>query len=84
MTKIKRKGDHLEDDQRRKFIEELIHYFEVERDERIGTIAAQELLNFFLENVGAELYNKGIADAKSTLKAKFEDLQYDLDDLLDT
>ena len=84
MTNIKRKGDHLGDEQRRQFIQELVHYFEEERDEKIGTIAAQELLSFFLERVGAELYNKGILDAKNTLRTKLEDLQYDLDDLLDT
>ena len=84
MTIIKRKGDHLGDEQRGQFIQELIHYFEKERDEKIGTIAAQELLTFFLEKLGAELYNKGIIDAKNTLKTKVEDLQYDLDDLLDT
>ena len=80
---MRRKGDHLNDEQRNKFIRELIHFFEKEREEEIGVIAAQQLLNFFLENVGPELYNKGVFDAKKTLKSRMEDIDYDLDELLD-
>ena len=33
--------------------------------------------------VGNKLYNKGIDDAKKVLKNRYEELQFDLDDLLD-
>ena len=80
---VKRKGDHLSDEQRNKFLSELIHFFEVERGEIIGRIAAEQVLNFFLESIGADLYNKGIGAAKKALTERFDELQYDLDDLLD-
>jgi len=33
--------------------------------------------------VGGKLYNKRIDDAKKTLENRFEELKYDLDDLID-
>lgn len=83
MAGIKRKGDHLTDEQKNKALEEIIYFFEKERDEEIGRIAAEQVLNFFLASVGPSLYNKGIQDAKTTLQSRFDELSYDLDDLLD-
>lgn len=83
MSELKRKWDRLSDEKRKAAIDDLIYYFESERDEKIGVLAAEQLLDFFLQNVGAEIYNKGIADAKETLYKRMEDLKYDLDDLLD-
>lgn len=83
MTELKRKWDRLSDEKRKAAIDDLIYYFESERDERIGVLAAEQLLDFFLQHVGAEIYNKGIADAKETLDKRMEDLKYDFDDLLD-
>lgn len=83
MASIKRKGDRLSEENRNRIINEIIHYFDSERDEEIGRIAAEQLLNFFQETMGSEIYNQGIQDAKSTLKNRFEDLQFDLDELMD-
>ena len=83
MTGIKRKGDHLSDEVKKNTINELIYFFDKERDEEIGVIAAEQLLKFFLETVGPELYNKGILDAKKALQDRIDELNYDLDDLLD-
>ena len=83
MTKVKRNWERLSDEERKSVIEDLILFFENERDEKIGIIAAEEVLNFFLISVGNKLYNKGIDDAKKVLKNRYEELQFDLDDLLD-
>jgi len=80
---VARKGDRLSDEQRRVAIDELIYFFEKERGEEIGKIAAEQLLNFFLESVGHELFNQGVITAKNTIEARMEDVKYDLDDLLD-
>ena len=61
----------------------MIHFFEQERDEKIGIIAAEELINFFLQNIGNKLYNKGLLDAKKAIKYRIEELNYDLDDLME-
>lgn len=83
MSELKRKWDRISDEKRQAAIEELIYYFESERNEKIGVIAAEQLLDFFLQHVGGEVYNKGIADAKEAINKRVEDLKFDLDDLMD-
>lgn len=58
MTNVKRYWEHLSDEEKRFAKDELILFFERERDEKIGLIAAEEILNYFLQNVGNRLYNK--------------------------
>lgn len=84
MAGISRKSDHIADDKKRVAMDELIRFFEKERDEVIGRIAAEQLLSFFLETVGPEIYNQGIRDAKSALENRMDELRYDFDELLDT
>lgn len=70
-------------EERRQAKEEMISFFETERDEKIGEVAADEILNFFLQNVGNKLYNKGVLDARKAIENRHSELSYDLDDLLD-
>ena len=83
MTKIKRRWERLTDEEREIVKEEMILFFENERDEKIGVVAAEEILNFFLKSAGSFLYNKGVDDAKKALNNRYEELQFDLDDLID-
>ena len=83
MDQIKRTWERLSDEEKNLAKEELILFFERERDEKIGIIAAEEIINFFLQSVGSKLYNKGVSDAKKALKTRIEELNYDLDDLID-
>ena len=83
MSKAKRIWERLTDEEKRSAKEELILFFENERDEKIGIIAAEEIINFFLQTVGSKLYNKGINDAKKVLNNRMEELSYDLDDLIE-
>ena len=82
MPKTKRKWDLLTDDERRYFIDQTITFFEQKQDQKIGIIAAEEILDFFLENISEIAYNKGILDSKETLKKRFDDLEIDLEMLL--
>ena len=45
-------------------------YFRENMDEPIGNMAAGALLEFFLEEVGPSVYNKGVADAQANLQAR--------------
>ncbi|MBT8194925.1 MAG: DUF2164 domain-containing protein [Bacteroidia bacterium] len=83
MTEIKRRWERLSDEDKTQTKEQLIQFFENERDEKIGIIAADEILNFFLQSAGSKLYNMGVEDAKKAIKNRHEELKYDLDDLLD-
>ncbi len=81
MSTAKRKWDRISDEKRKEVIDQLILYFKNERDESIGVVAAEQLLNFFLESTGGEIYNKGLEDAKSALEKRLEEYRYDIDEL---
>lgn len=77
----KRKGNKLTEGQRKAAIDDIIYFFESERDEKIGVIAAESVLDFFLEHIGSKLYNQGIEDASKVLENRVEEMKYDLDEL---
>lgn len=83
MSKIKRKWERLTDEEKELAKKELILFFENDRDEKIGIIAAEEIINFFLQSVGSNLYNKGVNDAKKATENRIEELKFDLDDLIE-
>lgn len=66
---------------REKYINEIIAYFQDERGEEIGVIAAGNTLDFILDLTAEEIYNKGVADAKKILKEKLVDIEIELDSL---
>jgi len=80
MTKIKRKSDNLlTNGKKEEAIQEIIAFFEKSRDEKIGMIAAEDVLNFFLQNIGENIYNKGVNDSKELVKSRIEDLELELE-----
>jgi uncharacterized protein (DUF2164 family) len=81
MEEIKRKRDVLSKERRKSCIEEIIPFFKKERNEEIGIIAAGDILDFFLQVIGPDLYNKGVEDSKNLLKGRLEDLEFDLEAL---
>lgn len=83
MNQIKRTWERLSDEEKNLAKEELILFFENERDEKIGIVAAEEIINFFLQSIGNKLYNRGVTDAKKALRNRIDELNYDLDDLID-
>jgi uncharacterized protein (DUF2164 family) len=83
MIKIKRKWDTLPEAKRKSCIDQIILFFKQERNEKIGVIAAEDFLDFFLQNIGENIYNKGVEDAKEILKKRFDNLELDLNFLLD-
>jgi uncharacterized protein (DUF2164 family) len=83
MTDIKRKWDRASAEERTRAEQELIDLFAVERDEKIGLVAAEGILDFFLPWIGPALCSKGVMDAKKVLSARTEDMQYALDELVD-
>jgi uncharacterized protein (DUF2164 family) len=83
MSRVKRNWERLTDEEKKLAKEELILFFKNKRNEQIGIIAAEEILNFFLQSVGSKLYNKGITDAKKAIENRIEELNFDLDDLIE-
>ena len=63
-------------------LKEIITFFKTERDFEIGVLAAEDILEFFTEAIGKDLYNKGINDAKISIKDCMGNLEVDLDLLI--
>ena len=82
MTNIKRNWELLSKERRDSLIKEIITFFKTERDQEIGILAAEDILDFFLQNLGIDIYNKAISDSKATIKQTFENAEIDLDLLL--
>lgn len=71
----------ISEDLQNKFAEELITFFKEERDEDIGIIQARNLIEFFLDNLGKDIFNNGIESSKQLLELKVQDLNFSLDEL---
>lgn len=52
----------------------IIDYFSRERDEDLGDLASQLVLDFFIEELSPYIYNQGIEDAHLYIRDKVEDL----------
>lgn len=82
MPELKRDWDVLSPEERRKIQAELITFFLEKRGEKIGVIAADEILDFFLETAGSSVYNKALDDLKTLLEKKLGDTLFDIDTFL--
>ena len=83
MTNVKRPWERLSDEEKDRIKGEMIHFFEKEREMEIGMIAAEDILNFFLQNVGGMIYNKGLSDAQKAIDYRVDELKFDIDELKD-
>jgi len=77
-----RKIDIFTKERRAKLIEEIIKYFETKRGEEIGVLAAEDLLDFFVESVANDIRNHTVENAKLVVKQNFENMEVDLEMLI--
>ena len=76
---MKRKFDTLSNEAEKRCIEEVITRVEEIEGEEVGIIAAQDIIDIVTQNLGPEIYNMGVRDAKKLLEKKFEIIGTDLD-----
>lgn len=67
----------LSTEEKKKLLEEIQSYFEQERDEKIGIIAAEDLLEFFLNALGKQIYNKALDNVKLWYEKVMENVEAD-------
>lgn len=79
MPEIKRGLDVLSEKAREQCTKDIVAFFEEERGEEIGVIAAGDVLDFFLQSIGPDIYNKAIDDAKKTVQKQLEALDFEID-----
>ncbi|WP_078381341.1 DUF2164 domain-containing protein [Sutcliffiella halmapala] len=56
-------------------------YFEDERDERIGDLGAEMLVDFFVKEIGVYYYNQGVDDAKQLMEERWVAIEEDMESL---
>ena len=76
---MKRQHDLLTDEQRQKVVNDIVDFYATERDEEIGVIGANEILDVFLESAAISIYNQGVEDTKQFLKQRFGEIDFDIE-----
>ena len=77
-----RKWDTENEELQRKLLNEIIaRVQEIDDTSTVGVIAAQDIVDIITENLGPEIYNKGIADAKKMIVNKLSDIEIDISTL---
>ncbi len=64
----------LSKEQKKMAIDEIRIYFEKEREDQIGELAGELILDFIIEKVGPYIYNQAIMDVQKYMNEKTEDL----------
>ncbi len=59
-------------------IENVQSYFIDERDEEIGNLAAEQLVDFMMEKIYPFIYNQAISDARALINEKFAQIEDEL------
>ena len=67
----------LTGEEKNQLLEETRYYFESERDEKIGILASENILEFFMNILGKQIYNKALDDTKVWFDRRIEDLGAD-------
>ena len=67
----------LSDDRRARIISSLQGLFSSDLDREISDFQAEQVLEFFIRELGAPVYNQAIQDARGFFQEKLEDLEGD-------
>ena len=69
----------LSREKKNRLINEIQGFFYNEREEELGIIAAERVLDFFLEELGTLVYNKALDDSRLWFVEKLENIEIDYD-----
>ena len=67
----------LTPEEKKKIIDEIIDYFDTERDEKLGIIASEGIYDLFMDTLGKTIYNKALDDTKRWFTRRMEDVESD-------
>ncbi|QPC48090.1 DUF2164 domain-containing protein [Mangrovibacillus cuniculi] len=68
----------LEKEKKQQIVEELKEWFYQERAEELGDIGAENMMEFFLQEIGPYFYNQGVKDARKLMQENVSQLEDDL------
>lgn len=66
---------NLSGDRRDRVLRSIQKYFEEEIEDPISDFRAEQLLDFFVRELGAPVYNQAIQDARAFIQDKLADLE---------
>ena len=72
-----RKTFELSPEEKKKMLDEIVYFFREERDEDLGIIGSETVLDFFLDVLGDTIYNRALDDVRIWLKRNVENLESD-------
>ena len=72
-------GIRLSEEEKKRMLEDIVYYFETERDEKLGIIASESILDFFMDTLGKTIYNKALDDARIWFNKRMEMVEVDYD-----
>ncbi|PKM52298.1 MAG: DUF2164 domain-containing protein [Firmicutes bacterium HGW-Firmicutes-7] len=64
----------LAKEQKKKAVEEIREYFAREREDLIGELAGELILDFITDKLGPYYYNQAVSDVQKYMNEKVEDL----------
>ncbi|TAH74946.1 MAG: DUF2164 domain-containing protein [Anaerolineaceae bacterium] len=73
----KRVNITLTSEEKNQLLHEIVYYFETERDEKLGIIGSEKILDFFMDSLGIFIYNRALDDAKRWHDKRMEDVEAD-------
>ncbi len=76
---MNRKFDGGSEEVKRKCVAEVIARVEEIDGDEVGIIAAQDIIDIVTQNLGPEIYNMGLHDAKKLLQERFADIEMGVD-----
>ncbi len=78
-TDNRRPGNNinLSSEEKKRVMEEIRFFFQKERDEEIGFLAAEKVYDFFMDELGKEIYNKALDDARAWFRHNMDNLESD-------
>ncbi|MCL2717598.1 MAG: DUF2164 domain-containing protein [Lachnospiraceae bacterium] len=67
----------LKPEEKKELIKEIQAFFKDKRDEEIGLIAAETVLDFFIKIMGARVYNKALDDIQIWFRRYMDNMEAD-------
>lgn len=65
-------------EEKKELVRSVQAFFEEERSETIGDLAAEQFIDFMMKELGPYIYNKAISDARLLVNEKFSQVEDEL------
>ena len=76
---MKRKWHVSSEQTHKKCVDEVIARVGEQKDAQFGMIAANDVIDIVLQNLGPDIYNLALEDVRKLLQTKLEDIEVGLD-----